>query len=93
MYLLIRISKYIDFRKGLNVDEELEKRKNRESERRKNLEDRIGNSTGEGLSHQLEIQLVSVNSQEYLSRCVEEYQLFKKYQESIHSVSLTSSFL
>ncbi|KAF8365300.1 ate-1 [Pristionchus pacificus] len=72
-------------KKGLNVDEELEKRKNRESERRKNLEDRIGNSTGEGLSHQLEIQLVSVNSQEYLSRCVEEYQLFKKYQESIHS--------
>ncbi|GMR53564.1 hypothetical protein PMAYCL1PPCAC_23759 [Pristionchus mayeri] len=83
----IRRKKAIEkwMKKGLNVEDEMEKRMNKEKMRVKTLEDRIGSLSGEGFAHELEIRLVAVDSEEYVERADEEYQLFKKYQESIHS--------
>ncbi|GMT00566.1 hypothetical protein PENTCL1PPCAC_22740, partial [Pristionchus entomophagus] len=44
--------------KGKNVEDEMEKRMNREKNRVKTLEERIAVDYGEGFSHRLEIQLV-----------------------------------
>ncbi|GMT28483.1 hypothetical protein PFISCL1PPCAC_19780, partial [Pristionchus fissidentatus] len=72
-------------KKGLNVEEEKKKRAKKEDEREKSLKERIGEGQGEGYSHQLDIELVKVGSEEYEMRADEEYEIFKMYQESIHS--------
>ncbi|CAJ0562825.1 unnamed protein product, partial [Mesorhabditis spiculigera] len=70
--------------KGLDVAAEQEKRRQKEKSREKTLADLLP-EWDESWKHRLEVETVLVGSEEYRAREHEAYQVYLKYQTTIHN--------
>ncbi|CAI5439021.1 unnamed protein product [Caenorhabditis angaria] len=69
--------------KNLNIEEMKKERVEKEESRRRTIESFIIESS-ESHSHKLEVKLVSTSSEEFQTKNDESYELYKKYQQTIH---------